>query len=1267
MEVVMEEEILSEVGESDEEDDDSFYEAEQPPDTIEDFYYSNNDESYWLSEEHAFELQEQLPSTDKVPPPVSDWKEIDASSKIDLTVAKARRLLWEQAQSVINLHRDNVTALQGLSGAEITTSGIDKVYKLLFGPKSKLAVLFKDEIDLTEEQYLLFLMSYFKSCRFRMSVGNLQESDDNFYLMPVKDYNLIWSKIAKLPRQSSSESFWQQVELIMNKNYKQLFMESTGTVSRNETDSSDEELSMKFVMGLDDDKIHYNYSADTYTDGLSKDHHAVDNRHGFTAHTLAHSATAAPIHVSFQRLMESVNDTTMRMLLVEAFGRHTGQVPDLNNVKIAMDRGYWLAKLLFTLLNLGADVHGTIKRMDFVPLTYDPKKKDDSKRPPFPEKPLLVECGGYKDAYYMQTKWKGTNETRKLGVNAYRSGSSSGAVSIALSSFFIKPHWDFIPQKDADQVWYHNRSLSHYARQKKAMKLLVGHDDTEECIHLMLDAMNPRTCEQGTADWFLDRKLSGTSSTIAEIVVAVAPLIDDTCDPDIYDSFQTVLDYAGCSNILGSAIAAALPPDDNDNEEDSDNEADNEEAKTQAQSWIDTLLNEDVDMDEEFRTEMAEGNIDPDVSSWIVAIMKKQPFKRMPLAAASKAIEKDFLSHDKRRRSLEPLKVAQLKEMATSKGVKATGLKKSALIDELLKPSNTTERGAGPQSKKKSKTKPSDVPAELQPTYRLLKQSFMRPQTKRSDRSAASIGHRNEEPFMQSFYKECRKDDDNNNPYSFSKLEPVAIYRLGLMQKRDCKFAKASLDGALFVNNDDGNLELIPIEVKSRVKAATAAAAKDRVEEEVGAELYDERKKYLLSVTSRDGLLRTLLSDESNPTRQRNEAFQLLHGAFVSSAKRGMFLIGSRDRLLYAINVAFEEELLESFNTVMDYIYENFFKCFYEESIDQLNENQTIAEAISYLPQIDGHSFWTNVMLWRSLNVDVNPNNTPFPLLPCSRLLPIQQAYWNVLKGPSDTTTKLLDMIEENIGVRTPRTIATGQLLSVGAVAFHRSNQMLSAKKDLSKGYTTLYSYRHAANSRFGMANSVERLIKLIKADISKLQSNPLAALIRAPVPLNTPPRRNTRGHVAEERVAWIPLKETSYTPKRGRSVNDMHKQREAQCDGRVLLWLDNRKPCRLCGINTNFYCSGCKNSLCHGSQSMSDSRIKAIMKKNPSLVPPKPKLKLPYQDANGEWQHEFGTNTCYLLLHHKSFCDCWDAKHETEINSLIGNVNQTLNISRTL
>ena len=93
-----------------------------------------------------------------------------------------------------------------------------------------------------------------------------------------------------------------------------------------------------------------------------------------------------------------------------------------------MDRGYWDGVLLFCLLDQGADIHGTVKQMDWVPLTFDRKNTS-----PFPEKPKDITKQGYKDDFYMQTSWRGKTTTHNISCAAYQSDTGT-SVSIALSS-----------------------------------------------------------------------------------------------------------------------------------------------------------------------------------------------------------------------------------------------------------------------------------------------------------------------------------------------------------------------------------------------------------------------------------------------------------------------------------------------------------------------------------------------------------------------------------------------------------------------------------------------------------------------------------------------------------------------------------------------------------------------------------------------------------------------------------------------------------------
>ena len=92
------------------------------------------------------EMQERQTIEDgvKVPPPLSDWKEVLPQDKgFALTFGKARRALWEQFKLEHKLFINNVRKLKGPPAK----SALEKVYQVLLGPSSKLAKLIISRLD----------------------------------------------------------------------------------------------------------------------------------------------------------------------------------------------------------------------------------------------------------------------------------------------------------------------------------------------------------------------------------------------------------------------------------------------------------------------------------------------------------------------------------------------------------------------------------------------------------------------------------------------------------------------------------------------------------------------------------------------------------------------------------------------------------------------------------------------------------------------------------------------------------------------------------------------------------------------------------------------------------------------------------------------------------------------------------------------------------------------------------------------------------------
>ena len=88
---------------------------------------------------------------------------------------------------------------------------------------------------------------------------------------------------------------------------------------------------------------------------------------------------------------------------------------------------------------------------------------------------------------------------------------------------------------------------------------------------------------------------------------------------------------------------------------------------------------------------------------------------------------------------------------------------------------------------------------------------------------------------------------------------------------------------------------------------------------------------------------------------------------------------------------------------------------------------------------------------------------------------------WDSLKGGGDTITKLIDNVQERLGIRSDNTTATARLLMYFAVAFHRGNQWCHAKEDLTF-YPTLAHARNANTKRAAMYDSLSTLSTMLLA-----------------------------------------------------------------------------------------------------------------------------------------------------------------------------------------
>ena len=288
-------------------------------------------------------------------PALSKWKEISLFDDIIVTVGKARREMWLQGKEEVSLIKKNVSELKlPMDVASLAATPLQKIYHTLFGSTSVLCSNFCHHLQLTKLQYLHFLFTFFISCKNQQAVPTMHASMEinSEMLMPLDMYKKIWTDIKKQQGNTKQIELWKVIEHTINQQLKLFFM----------SDDAD----FPYLLGFDDDKVHFHYSTTTKMSGLSQQHHVKANKKGLTLHTCAFSATCVPVAVSFQRFGESVQDTYTRTMK-DLFGSGAGGLPRLLGVTLASDRGYWEKGLLFDqMMEGGADIIGTVKRVRMV-------------------------------------------------------------------------------------------------------------------------------------------------------------------------------------------------------------------------------------------------------------------------------------------------------------------------------------------------------------------------------------------------------------------------------------------------------------------------------------------------------------------------------------------------------------------------------------------------------------------------------------------------------------------------------------------------------------------------------------------------------------------------------------------------------------------------------------------------------------------------------------------------------------------------------------
>ena len=170
--------------------------------------------------------------------------------------------------------------------------------------------------------------------------------------------------------------------------------------------------------------------------------------------------------------------------------------------------------------------------------------------------------------------------------------------------------------------------------------------------------------------------------------------------------------------------------------------------------------------------------------------------------------------------------------------------------------------------------------------------------------------------------------------------------------------------------------------------------------------------------------------------------------------------------VLYGLIIDFELDLLESYDSVIQFLYDNGLHLFYDDDIEQLPLEKIeciLLSTPSLKSKFQLEDFITSVLIWRELLPD-GPDCHKFPIPPINMILPIEHSGWNNCKGGSDTVTRFAWNCLSVLPIKMPQTVIVARFFVLYAVLFHRVRQAITMTKKIDIYTDIIQSVRERNN-----------------------------------------------------------------------------------------------------------------------------------------------------------------------------------------------------------
>lgn len=216
---------------------------------------------------------------------------------------------------------------------------------------------------------------------------------------------------------------------------------------------------------------------------------------------------------------------------------------------------------------------------------------------------------------------------------------------------------------------------------------------------------------------------------------------------------------------------------------------------------------------------------------------------------------------------------------------------------------------------------------------------------------------------------------------------------------------------------------------------------------------------------------------------------------------------------------------------------------------------------------------------------------------------------------------------------------------------------MLTAKDDLESFYHSTRHYKDAASHRLTYGRAFEECKGFIKAEA---KTSKQASVV--PPKVVSPPKEKSRKskrklvHTVKKLGHWV---KNGLTPGKRKQTTEevtLGVKRAEGCvgvclfaaadvaddeTGKLKKGILKRRACKLCGINTATYCTGCNRFLCVDKDRMEVLVKKGVVSKENAK---KKVVKVPVLNTfNGEMEAKWFVRSCYQIAHEAQWEKYWN------------------------